>query len=206
MSQLTTESRYQSTSNGSTGLWLIQMLRMLIAYGAVLFLASGRLNWLEGWVYLVMNAVTQCISTVVLIPRNPGLLAERSRLHPGSGTKSWDRYLSLAVALLAPLAILVTAGLDARFGWTAPTNRTAWVAAVALAFACQIFVVWAMASNPFFAVTVRIQDDRGTGLSPAAHTGWSGIPATSARCCIACCARLCCAHGGPSCLPSSLAS
>jgi protein-S-isoprenylcysteine O-methyltransferase Ste14 len=137
------------------------MLGMLVAYGAVLLLAAGRLNWLEGWVYLVMNAVTQGVSAVVLISRNPGLLAERSRLHPGSGTKSWDRYLSLAVALLAPLAILVTAGLDARFGWTAPTNRTAWAAAVALALACQIFVVWAMASNPFFAVTVRIQDDRG---------------------------------------------
>ena len=33
----------------------------------------------------------------------------------GKGTKSWDQYLSVAVAMMAPLAIMITAGLNARF-------------------------------------------------------------------------------------------
>ena len=57
--------------------------------------------------------------------------------------------------------MLVTAGLDARFGWSAPIRSSVWGLGLALAFCSQMFVLRAMASNPFFALTVRLQDERG---------------------------------------------
>jgi protein-S-isoprenylcysteine O-methyltransferase Ste14 len=106
-----------------------------------------------------LNTLTQLISAFVLTSKNPDLLAERSGI--GNGTKNWDQFLSVAVALIAPLLIMVTAGLDARFQPGLVNNIAMWVFGIAMAFLCQMFVVWAMASNPFFALTVRIQEERG---------------------------------------------
>ncbi len=139
--------------------WAGQMIAALIIFGAILFLVAGRLDWLAGWAYLGMNFLTQLLSAIVLIPRQANLLAERSKVR--EGTKGWDRFLTPAIVIVAPLAVLLTAGLDERYGWSAPISTSLWIAALILAFCSQMFVLWAMASNPFFATTVRIQNDRG---------------------------------------------
>jgi protein-S-isoprenylcysteine O-methyltransferase Ste14 len=87
------------------------------------------------------------------------MLDERSKVR--EGTKGYDRILVPAIVIFGTLAVLITAGLDARFGWSGTLNGWLLGAGVTLAFLSQLFVLWAMASNPFFAFTVRIQDDRG---------------------------------------------
>ena len=152
-----------SHSNAATmqgvALWAGQMIGALAIFGAILFLAAGRLDWLAGWAYLGMNFLTQLLSAIVLIPRQPGMLAERSQVR--EGTKSWDCFFTPAIVIFGTLAVLITAGLDERFGWSAPVSISLWIAGLILAFCSQLFVLWAMASNPFFAATVRIQSDRG---------------------------------------------
>lgn len=158
--------------------WARQMTVMLVIFGAILFLTAGRLNWAAGWVYLGMNALTQLLSAIVLIPRQAGMLSERSKVR--EGTKAWDRILAPAIVIVGTLALLITAGLDARFGWSAPVNAGWWALGIAAAFASQMFVLWAMASNPFFAATVRIQDDRGQSVTSSGpyhlvrHPGYAG--------------------------------
>ena len=139
--------------------WAGQMLVALIFAWVVLFLAAGRLDWTAGWVYLGMNFLTQALSAIVLLPRRPDMLAERSKVR--EGTKEWDRFYATAIVVFGTLAVLITAGLDARFGWSAPISNGIWGLALALAFGSQMFVLWAMATNPFFATTVRIQGERG---------------------------------------------
>ena len=72
-----------------------------------------------------------------------------------------DRFFATAIVVFGTLAVLITAGLDARFGWSAPIGSGLWGLALTLAFGSQMFVLWAMATNPFFATTVRIQGERG---------------------------------------------
>jgi protein-S-isoprenylcysteine O-methyltransferase Ste14 len=139
--------------------WAGQMIAALVFAWVILFLAAGRLGWTAGWVYLGMNFLTQTLSAIVLLPRRPEMLAERSKVR--EGTKGWDRILAPAIVVFGTLAVLVTAGLDARFGWSAPISGSLWGAALAVAFGSQMFVLWAMTTNPFFATTVRIQDERG---------------------------------------------
>lgn len=150
-------------SSGETGRgivrWAGQMVGALVVFGAILFLSAGRLDWAVGWAYLGLNAITQALSSAILIPRQPDMLAGRSGAQ--RGTKDWDRYLAPAITVAGTLAVIVTAGLDARLGWSAPRGNGVWVVGLALAFGSQLFVLWAMASNPFFATTVRIQGERG---------------------------------------------
>jgi len=159
MAQPLLETHPASTTKRGVKRWATQMFFGTVVFGAILFVSAGRLNWVEGWVYLGLNTLTQIISVILLASRNPDLLTERSRV--GKGTKNWDQYLSVAVAVLAPLAIMITAGLNARFHPISVYGNILWIFGIILAFLCQMFVLWAMASNPFFALTVRIQDERG---------------------------------------------
>lgn len=158
--------------------WTLQMTSGLVLYGAILFLAAGRLHWIAGWAYLGLNAITQIVTTVVLVPRQPGMLAERSQVR--QGTKPWDRFLAPAVALIGPLAIMVTAGLDARYSWSPQIQNGLWLVGLILAFGCQMFVLWAMSSNPFFSTTVRIQAERNHAVTSSGpyslvrHPGYLG--------------------------------
>ncbi len=154
--------------------WARQILVMTIVFGAILFLAAGKINWTAGWVYLAMNALTQALSAVVLIPRQPDMLAERSEVR--EGTKGWDRLLAPLIVIFGTLAVIITAGLDARFGWSAPLSSGLWIASIILAFGCQMFVLWAMASNPYFAATVRIQADRGQSVTRSGPYGFVRHP------------------------------
>jgi protein-S-isoprenylcysteine O-methyltransferase Ste14 len=106
------------------------------------------------------------------------MLAERSKVR--EGTKGWDRILAPAIVIVGTLAVLTTAALDIRFGWSQPLSTGLWGFGVALAFASQIFVLWAMDSNSFFAATVRIQADRGHSVISSGpyqlirHPGYAG--------------------------------
>jgi len=88
--------------------WAGQMIAALVIFGTVLFLTTGRLNWTTGWAYLGLNSFTQILSAIVLILRQGEMPAERSQVR--AGTKSWDRIIAHA--------IVVTARVDARFGWS----------------------------------------------------------------------------------------
>jgi protein-S-isoprenylcysteine O-methyltransferase Ste14 len=147
-----------SSNSRGIGRWILQIVIMTIITGVILFVSAGRLNWIGGWAFLGLNIFTQLLSAIILIPRQPDMLADRSQVR--TGTKSWDRLLTPAITILGTLAIIVIAGLDARFAWSSAIPAGLWWAALLLAWLCQLFVLWAMASNRFFATTVRIQEER----------------------------------------------
>ncbi len=164
------------TTKGITR-WIGQMTVAMALFGAILFLSAGRFNWAPGWVYLGINAITQVLSALVLIPYQGEMLADRSSVQ--AGTKGYDRFLAPSVMITGTLAVILTAGLDARFGWSSiPVSW--WIFGIALAFVSQLFVLWAMASNPFFSTTVRIQEERGHSVVQQGpyqlvrHPGYAG--------------------------------
>jgi protein-S-isoprenylcysteine O-methyltransferase Ste14 len=131
---------------------------MTVSYGALLFLCAGTLRWLAAWAYLAVVTVVLALA-VVLMKRNPELMAERR--HPPADAKRWDRPLVLLIGALGPVALVVTCGLDRRFGWS-PAIPAWWKAAgLALAGAGGMLTNWAIATNRFFSALVRIQRDRG---------------------------------------------
>jgi protein-S-isoprenylcysteine O-methyltransferase Ste14 len=102
------------------------------------------------------------------------MLAERSKIR--EGTKDWDRILTPAILIVGTLALLATAALDVRFEWSGSFSTELWGFGLIFAFASQMFVLWAMASNPFFATTVRIQAERGHTVASSGPYQWIRHP------------------------------
>jgi len=154
----------------------LKVLAANLVAGGCLFLSAGTLGWWNGWAFLALF-LPLTAATQALLGRNPGLVEERkkaARLAP-----AWDRALVLAMSLLLPVAMAL-AGLDRRWGFTAPLPG--WVSAAAwpVAAAGAWLSYRAMAVNPFFSSFVRIQEDRGHVLVEAGpyrfvrHPGYAG--------------------------------
>jgi protein-S-isoprenylcysteine O-methyltransferase Ste14 len=156
---------------------MIQVIAQWIIMAAVLFLAAGTLKWLAAWMLFVVQGGVLLFNTLYILPRNPEAVAERSEIK--AGTKAWDRILTGLIGL-SSLALLIICGFDYRFGWTEP--YALWINTFGLAFVAigNVLFSWALASNKFFATTVRIQDERSHEVATAGpyryvrHPGYVG--------------------------------
>ncbi len=128
---------------------------------AVLFIASGRIDWWEAWAYVGMSLVMLLGSRAALLLKNPDLAQERAAAGGRADVQPWDRYLMPIVAIYGPVVSWVVAGLDERFGWSPDLPDAIQLAALAVIALGSLIGVWAMLTNRFFSSHVRIQTDRG---------------------------------------------
>lgn len=133
---------------------LIKILVLL----ALMFMAAGRLDYWQGWVFSAIVLSHVAIAAIMFADR-PDLAKERVR--PGPGMKWWDKIFLVLIALSAS-AILVLGPLDAgRFGWTGPLPLSVYFTSYLLYLVSSSLTLWAMWTNRFFSSVVRIQSDRG---------------------------------------------
>lgn len=133
-------------------------LAMTVAYGALLFLCAGTVRWPVAWVYLAVMTCVLAVATSVM-GRHPDLMAERRR--PPADAKRWDRPLVAIIGVAGPLVLVVTCGLDRRFGWSPAVAGWWHVVGLALVAAGGMLTNSAVAANRFFSALIRIQRDRG---------------------------------------------
>lgn len=145
---------------------MVQVFGNLLIVAVILFAASGRLGWIWAWVYVGTGAAILLVNALVILPATPELAAERSRV--AENTKGWDR-VAVALIFLSGAGVFLVAGLEERFGWSRGLAWEAHVAALVVTVLAQALFTWSMASNRFFAKTVRIQEER-------AHTVVRGGP------------------------------
>jgi protein-S-isoprenylcysteine O-methyltransferase Ste14 len=146
------------TSAPGTLSLLARLLIFVAILAAILFLAAGRWDWTTGWLYMGMYALVTSVG-VFAVPLDPELVEERTQIK--EGVKEWDKRLTTIGSLFYPLAILVVAGLDARWNWS--PSFPAWIpwAALIVAAAGNLLSIWATAANKFYGRFVRIQKERG---------------------------------------------
>jgi protein-S-isoprenylcysteine O-methyltransferase Ste14 len=149
-----------------------QLLVQRVVEGLVLFLCAGTVRWLGGWLYTGASVLLLAANAIYLLPRNPEIVVERGKRH--EGTRGFDKVV-LVFYTLSYLAVLVVAGLDARFAW-APLSP--WWAAPGFALMAlgMIPVAGAMAVNRNLEPTVRIQTDRGHAVATTGPYRWVRHP------------------------------
>lgn len=148
---------------------MIAVSAAVFMFAVLIFWPAGRLDWVAGWLYVGIVALTFLVNVIYLERVNPELIAARMRM--GKGTKRWDIAWG---ALFGPILIstYVVAGLDAvRFEWS-KMSPLFWLIGMILFVPGTALFLWSMGVNPFFEKTVRIQSDRGHRVidtGPYAH-------------------------------------
>ena len=140
--------------------FLWQAVVSLVFIGAILFGASGTLNWPAAWIYLGLAAAMSFGLGFGLLRHDPGLLNERLGSPFQRDQKGWDKVLML-VLLASWIAWLAVMGLDAgRYHWSHMPLllRGAGLALIGLGS----YVVWlTLKANSYAAPVVKIQKARG---------------------------------------------
>src|SRR5574341_1226283 len=137
---------------------VFQLLGLIVIQAALLFVCAGTLRWSAGWWYVSLYFLLPIFASLIMLPHRSEVVAERSR--GTTGGKGWDLWVTRGIAVPS-LGLLVLAGLDERWGWTAPFPLAVRVfggVAFGLGYA---LVIWAMYANRFFSQVVRIQTERG---------------------------------------------
>lgn len=149
-----------------------------IVFTCILFVCAGRLNYTQGWIFLLVN-ILSTLMNYLTIRKNSELINERSKV--GEGVKSWDKLL-LGLSALTYLIIIVIAGFDSgRFNWSPNFNWIVSISGFVLIVIGQILFLTARSQNNFFSSVMRIQKERGhvvcdTGLYKIVrHPGYLGM-------------------------------
>jgi protein-S-isoprenylcysteine O-methyltransferase Ste14 len=138
--------------------WIVRESMGIVMLAVMLFLAAGTLSWIAGWAMVTVMAGWVAATAIVVMPRYPELLAERTG--PKKGAKTWDTAL-LGVYGVAMMIMWIVAGLDFRNGWSSGIGPAAQIGALLIVIAAYGLVVWATGTNAFFSQVVRIQTERG---------------------------------------------
>jgi protein-S-isoprenylcysteine O-methyltransferase Ste14 len=130
----TTKTNARSLGTMVVRLWAILFLVQAVA----LFAAAGTLGYWQAWLYLGVHLVSTTLTNAYLLQRAPELLRRRFAGDEKGETERVHKLIQAAVRLVA-LGILVVAGLDRRFGWSAVPPVV--VVGAALAFAASLLLV-----------------------------------------------------------------
>ena len=139
---------------------IVLMVLVVFVFPLLPMLISGQWEWWEAWAYALLSMLGFVISRALAARRHPDILMERARSIELQDAKSWDKILAPALAF-GSLLILVVAGLDRVFGWTAPYALNLKIAALIVILLGFVVGSWALIENRFFSGVVRIQKDRG---------------------------------------------
>ncbi len=158
--------------------YLIRILITSLLFSAILFLSAGKVNYLQGWIFLVTTLITSLMNFLT-IRNDAALMNERSKV--GEGAKSWDKTL-LGLSAVVYLANIIIAGLDSgRYQWSPNFHWSVYATGAILSIAGNTLFLAARKENRFFSSVVRIQADRehtvcDTGVyRTVRHPGYSGM-------------------------------
>jgi protein-S-isoprenylcysteine O-methyltransferase Ste14 len=156
-----------------------ELAGMLIVFAVAMFGAAGTMDWVAGWVFLILFFTFAVALSLWLLKHDPGLLKERMTMFRPE-QKTWDKVF-LPVVLVAFMGWLILMPLDAvRFRWS---RMPVWLQPVGAIIMLLSFYVFFLAyrENSYLSPMVRIQSDRGqrvisTGpYSYVRHPMYSGV-------------------------------
>ncbi len=154
---------------------VIMLLLVLVVIPLLPILISGRWNWWEAWVMVAVFILSFVVSRALAARRTPDILKERANYNQHDNTQPWDKWLSPLVAF-GSVIILLAAGLDALFHWSAGFSLPVEMVGLALIVGGYVLGSYAFIENAYFSGTVRIQGERGHKVVSSGPYGWVRHP------------------------------
>ena len=159
MANLTAVEQPPATPTLNPASGLAQLTGASAWWTGSIFLSAGRLDWMRGWISVVLWVTGLTTIGVVGYRFNPAVMNARAQRHRKE-TKHFDKVFW---ALYFPLVFIqpTVAGLDVeRFGWSSIPFGVVYPGGMAFVLGIVV-MAWVLRVNPFAEATVRIQKDRG---------------------------------------------
>jgi len=141
---------------------MAKFLLGVLLVGVLIFLPAGTLNFFAGWLLMAILFVPMFAAGLVMMCKNPMLLA--SRLNAKEKQREQDLVVKLSGLMF--MAGFIVAGLGRRFGWyTLP--RPVIIGAAALFLAAYLLYAEVLRENTYLSRTIEVQENQrviDTGL------------------------------------------
>jgi protein-S-isoprenylcysteine O-methyltransferase Ste14 len=134
------------------------LLSVLVAMGALLFLATGTLNYWQAWVFLAVFGASGLVITVYLMKKDPKLLERRVSAGP-TAEKRISQKIIMSISSVGFIALLVFPALDHRFGWSSVPSYAA-IAGDVLFVLGWIIIFFVFKENTFTSATIEVAADQ----------------------------------------------
>lgn len=141
---------------------VIKFLFGVVLVGLLIFLPAGTIDFLNGWILMGILFVPMFIAGIVMIFKNPELLAKRLDAKEKRGEQS----LVVKLSGLMFIAGFVLAGLDFRFKWFQLPLSVVITASVIFLVA-YILYAEVLRENTYLSRTIEVQENQkviDTGL------------------------------------------
>jgi len=141
---------------------IMKFMLGVILVGMLIFLPAGTLAFANGWLFMGILFVPMFLAGIVLIFKNPELLAKRL----DAKEKQKEQSLVIKLSGLMFLAGFIVAGLGFRFDWYILPKGVVIVAAVVF-LAAYILYAEVLRENTYLSRTIEVQENQkviDTGL------------------------------------------
>ena len=140
----------------------IKFLLGVVLIGLLIFLPAGTLNYLNGWIFMGILFIPMLIAGIVMMIKNPKLLAARLN----AKEKQKEQSIIIKLSGLMFIVGFILAGLDYRYKWLEMPRLVTYIACVLFLLA---YLMWAevLRENTYLSRTIKVEEGQhvvDTGL------------------------------------------
>ena len=141
---------------------IIKFLFGIVLVGLLIFLPAGTLSYFNGWLFMGVLFIPMLIAGIIMMIKNPKLLANRL----DAKEKQKDQNLVIKLSGLMFVAGFIVAGLDYRFQWIVISPIVSYVFSLIFLLG---YVLWAIVlkQNTYLSRTIKVEEGQkvvSTGL------------------------------------------
>ncbi len=141
---------------------ILKFLLGIVLVGVLVFLPAGTFNYFNGWLFMGFLFIPIFIAGIVMMVRNPQLLASRLDIKE----KQKEQGILIKLSGLMFMIGFILAGFDFRFQWIQVSPIVSYIASGVLVLA---YILWAevLRENKYLSRTIKVEDGQtliDTGL------------------------------------------
>ena len=134
---------------------IIKYFLGVVLIGLLIFLPAGTIHYINGWVFMGVLFIPMFIAGIIMMIKNPKLLASRLE----SKEKQTEQSIIIKLSGLMFLAMFVVAGLDYRYKWVELPEWTLYLS-TGLFILSYVLYAEVLRENTYLSRTIKVEEDQ----------------------------------------------
>ena len=127
---------------------------VLVSVGLLLFIPAGTIEWLEGWIFLLLLLIFVASYYTYFMIKSPSTLEQREKL-----SSSFEDKITLMIIGILYLSLIVLPALDFQFQWSQLPTIIKVIGNLGVVLS-YIIIFMVMKENPFASKGLTIHEDQ----------------------------------------------